>query len=54
MAYGPKACSCHPLMSMRDFQTIIEKPGGIMLEYIALLSSIPPPMERIKVLRYKQ
>ena len=39
------------LMSISDLQTIIEKPGGVMLDYLALLSSMP---KRIKMLRYKK
>ena len=35
-------------MSMSDLQTIIEKPGGVMLEYLALLIIDAKKVERIK------
>ena len=41
------------LMSMRELQTTIEKPGGIMLEYLALLSSIPKKWKELRCLDTK-
>ena len=41
------------LMSMRDLQTIIEKPGGVMLKYLALLSSMPKKWKKIRCLDTK-
>ena len=41
------------LMSMSDMQTIIEKPGGVILEYLALLSSMPKKWKELGCLDTK-
>ena len=41
------------LMSMSDLQNIIEKPGGVMLEYLALLSSMPKKWKELRCLDTK-
>ena len=41
------------LMSMSDLLTIIEKPGGVMLEYLALLSSMLKKWKELRCLDTK-
>ena len=40
-------------MSMSDLQNIIQKLGGVMLEYLALLSSMPKKWKELKCLETK-
>ena len=40
-------------MSMSDLLTIIEKPGGVMLEYLALLSSMRKTWKELRCLDTK-
>ena len=42
------------LMSMNDLQTIIEKSGGVLLEYLALLSSMPKKWKELRCLDTKK